>query len=96
MTIRSRSSRADIAASAVVVSFSFTLLAASFAVFAGALPLGGLDQLHQTELGALLFLAPIVTLILAVLFEASHLVLRHTPLPDPIPVRSISWDRRDG
>ena len=90
-----KSSRADLAASAVVVSFSFTLLAASFGVFAGIIPLAGLDQLHQTELGALLFLAPVLTLVLAVLFEASHLVLRRTPLPAPVPVRAISWDRQD-
>ncbi len=94
MTTPIRQSKADAAATAVIVAFSFTLLAASFAVFAGLVPLRGIDQLHQTELGAMLFLAPILTLVLAVIFEASHLALRPAPLPQPVPLRQIPWDRR--
>ena len=92
MRTPARASKADALASAAVVCFSFLFLAASFAVFSGLVPLSGLDPLHQAALGGLLFFAPVLTLILAMILEASRLVLRDQPLPEPVRPRAIVWD----
>jgi phosphate/sulfate permease len=69
-----------------IVSFSFTLLAASLALFAGLVPLEKLSLGQRLDIGAMLFIAPVLALVLAVVFEAARLAL----------ARDWQPDRRDG
>jgi len=83
---------------ATIVSFSLTLLVASFAVFAGVVPLKMLTAAGRVDLGALLFFVPIVALVLAVCVEAVRVALRSPELPEPRRRQTVRWSpgRREG
>jgi len=69
-----------------IVSFSLTLLAASLALFAGLVPLDSLSLGQRLDVGAMLFIAPVLALVLSVIFEAARLAL----------AREWQPERRDG
>src|SRR5436190_19546429 len=68
---------------ATVVSFSLTLLAGSIAVLTNVVPLKALSFGERIDLGAMLFVAPVLALILAVVFETTRIALKREPLPEP-------------
>jgi hypothetical protein len=68
---------------ATVVSFSLTLFAASVAVLSGSVPLRALTSIERIDLGMMLFIAPIVALVLAVMVEAIRIAMSSQPLPEP-------------
>lgn len=76
---------------ATIVSFSLTLFVGSLAVLSGRLPLGHLTMGQRLDVGALLFLTPVVALTLAVVFEASRIALTRSELPQPRQRRVIRW-----
>ncbi len=65
-----------------IVSFSLTLLAGAIAVLSGALPLA-ITRIERIDLGAVLFIAPILALVLAVVFEATRIAFTRKELPQP-------------
>jgi hypothetical protein len=76
---------------AAAISFSLTLLAGSFAVMGGYVPLNGMSVVARTDLGALLMFAPVCALILALLFEVTRLVMK-APIDIPEPrLVSVRW-----
>jgi len=82
-----------------VVSFSLTLLAGSIAVLTNIVPLNFLSFGDRLDLGAMLFLAPVLALVLAVVFETTRIALKREPLPEPRQrqvVRNWSPGRREG
>jgi hypothetical protein len=68
---------------ATVVSFSLTLLAGSIAVLSSMVPLKALSLAERVDLSALLFMAPLLALILAVVFETTRIAFKREPLPAP-------------
>jgi hypothetical protein len=84
---------------ATVVSFSLTLLAGSVAVLTNAIPLRFLSFGDRVDLGAMLFVAPVLALVLAVIFETTRIALKRDPLPEPRQrqvVRNWAPGRREG
>ena len=84
---------------ATVISFSLTLLAGSIAVLANMVPLKALSLGERVDLGAVLFIAPVLALILAVVFEASRIAFSREALPEPRRqqvVRNWTPGRREG
>jgi hypothetical protein len=84
---------------ATVVSFSLTLLAGAVAVLANVVPLKMMSFGERVDLGAMLFIAPVLALILAVVFEASRIALKREPLPEPRRQQIVrGWEpgRREG
>jgi hypothetical protein len=84
---------------ATVISFSLTLFAASIAVFSGKVPLKALSSVERIDLGMMLFVAPIVALVLAVLVETTRIALSREPLPEPRRqqvVRNWTLGHREG
>jgi hypothetical protein len=81
-----------------IVSFSLTLLGGSIAVLSGLVPLNALSFGERSELGAILFVAPIVALVLAVVFEASRIAFTRAELPEPRRQQAVRWapGRREG
>ena len=82
-----------------VVSFSLTLLAGSIAVLANIVPLDFLSLGDRVDLAAMLFVAPVLALVLAVVFETTRIALKREPLPEPRQrqvVRNWSPGRREG
>ena len=82
-----------------VVSFSLTLLAGSIAVLTNMVPLDFLSLGDRVDLGAMLFVAPVLALVLAVVFETTRIALKREPLPEPRRrqvVRNWSPGRREG
>jgi len=81
-----------------IVSFSLTLLVASFAVLFGFVPLKSVSSGIRVDIGALLFVMPVVALILAVCVEAIRVALRHPELPEPRRQQAVRWSpgRREG
>jgi hypothetical protein len=92
----SQSRRATLLTTASIVSFSLTLLGGSFAVFAGAVPLKTLNLADRLDLGSMLFAAPLLILVLALVFEATRLALRDQPLPEDRPVQAVRWVGQHG
>lgn len=90
--------RAVLFTTATIVSFSLTLLAASFAVLFGLVPLQPLSHLARTEIGAMLFMMPVVALVLAVVFEVTGMALSRPQLPEPRRRQQVRWSpgRREG
>jgi len=91
--------RASSFTTATVVSFSLTLLAAGIAVLSGALPLRMLTSVERIDIGTVLFVAPILALILAVMVEATRIALSRQPLPEPRRqqiIRNWSPGHREG
>ena len=96
---RAAARRARAFTTATVISFSLTLLAGSIAVLANLVPLRTLSLGERIDLGAMLFLAPILALVLAVVFEASRVALTREALPEPRrqqAVRNWTPGRREG
>lgn len=83
--------RATLLTTASIVSFSLTLLGSGLAVLAGAVPLQALSDAARTDVGTMLFAAPLMILLLAVVFEASRIAMRNAPLPEPRAVRLARW-----
>jgi hypothetical protein len=84
---------------ATVISFSLTLLAGSVAVLANVVPLRALSFGERVDLGAMLFIAPVLALILAVVFEATRIAFSREALPEPRrqqAVRNWTPGRREG
>ncbi len=90
MTHPSRRSAAALT-TASVVSFSLTLLGASLAILSGAAPIRALGLTDTADLGALLFVAPVLALILGLIVEAARIALRDGPLPEARPKQIIVW-----
>ena len=81
-----------------VSSFSLTLVAGSYAVMAGYIPLPRLDAVSRVDVGAALLFAPVCALAFALVFEAARLALKG-PIELPQPRRApIAWvpGRREG
>jgi uncharacterized membrane protein len=84
---------------ATVVSFSLTLFVAGLAVLFELVPLAALTFVERIDVGTMLFVAPIVALILAVLVETTRIALSREPLPEPRRqqvVRHWTPGRREG
>ena len=95
---KTRKTRKAVAFStATIVSFSLTLLCASLAVLSGLVPLRSLSLGERVDVGALLFLTPLVALLLTVCFEVVRIALRSTDLPEPRRQQAVRWSpaRRD-
>lgn len=88
-------SRPAVLTTASIVSFSLTLLGAGLAVLAGAVPLSALTLAERVDVGSLLFMAPLLILLLALVFEASRIALRKAPLPEPRLVPVARWTDAD-
>ena len=67
---------------ATVVSFSLTLFAGSIAILSGLVPLK-LSAIDRIDIGAMLFVVPILALVLAVMVETTRIALARQPLPQP-------------
>lgn len=76
---------------ATIVSFSLTLLAGSLAVLLGFVPLHRLSLGERVDVGALLFMMPVLALVLGVVFEAARIALRSPELPEPRRQQTIRW-----
>lgn len=96
--LRKPTRRAAVFTTATIVSFSFTLLAAGIAILTGLLPLRALSFGQRIDVGALLFLMPVVALVLGVCVEATRIALSAKDLPEPREQQSIRWapGRREG
>lgn len=94
----SKKRRAAAFTTATVVSFSLTLLGGAIAVLTGLLPLQMLTRIERIDLGAVLFIAPILALVLAVVFEAARIALTRQELPQPRQKQVVIWTpgRREG
>ena len=81
-----------------IVSFSLTLLVASFAVLFGLVPLKSVSSGLRVDIGSLLFVTPVVALILAVCVEVIRVALKNPELPEPRRQQSVRWSpgRREG
>jgi hypothetical protein len=84
--------RGALLTAASITSFSLTLLGGSFAVLSGVVPLHALSVAERVDVGTLLFVAPLLILVLSVVFEAARIAVRSAPLPEPRPVRVTRWD----
>ena len=83
--------RAKSFTTATVISFSLTLLAGSVAVLANVVPLKALSFGERVDLGAMLFAAPILALVLAVVFEATRIAFSREQLPEPRKQTVVDW-----
>lgn len=84
---------------ATVVSFSLTLLAGSIAVLTNLVPLRALTFGDRVDLGAMLFVAPVLALVLGIMFEATRMAMSREALPEPRRqqvVRNWAPGRREG
>jgi hypothetical protein len=81
-----------------IVSFSLTLLVAAFAILFGFVPLRSITAGMRVDIGALLFMTPVVALVLAVCVEVVRIALRHPELPEPRRQQAVRWapGRREG
>ena len=68
---------------ATVISFSLTLLAGSIAVLTNIVPLRSLTLGERVDVGAMLFIAPVLALVLGIMFEATRIALSREALPEP-------------
>lgn len=98
-TPRARKRRARAFTTATVVSFSLTLLAGSVAVLTNLVPLRALTFGERIDLGAMLFVAPVLALVLGIMFEAVRMAMSREALPEPRRqqvVRNWQPGRREG
>jgi hypothetical protein len=81
-----------------IVSFSLTLLAGSIAVLAGMVPFRTLSFGERIDIGAMLFVLPVLALVLSLVFEATTIALRNPQLPEPRRRQAVRWSpgRREG
>lgn len=82
---------------ATVISFSLTLLAGAIAVLTGLPPLD-MSLGERVDVGAMLFVAPVLALVLAVVFEAARIAMSRADLPEPRRQQAVRWapGRREG
>lgn len=83
--------RAAAFGTATIVSFSLTLLAGSVAVLSGLVPMHRLSFGERIDVGALLFVMPVLALVLAMVVEATRIALRSAELPEPRRQQVIRW-----
>ena len=98
-TNRAKARRIRAFTTATVVSFSLTLLAGSIAVLTNMVPLKALSFGDRIDLGAMLFVAPVLALVLGIMFEATRMAMSRTPLPEPRRQQAVrNWQpgRREG
>ncbi|MBI4920380.1 MAG: hypothetical protein HY834_01405 [Devosia nanyangense] len=76
---------------ATIVSFSLTLLGGGVAVLTGLVPLKNLSFGERVDVGALLFVMPVLALVLAVVFEVTRIALRSPELPEPRRQQAVRW-----
>ena len=83
---------------ATIVSFSLTLLVAAFAILYGFVPLRFVSAGMRVDIGALLFIVPVVALVLAVCVEVVGIALKYPQLPEPRRQQAVRWSpgRREG
>jgi hypothetical protein len=84
---------------ASIASFSLTLLAGGIGVLAGIVPLPHLSLTERLNVGSLLFVAPLMALVLALVFEVSRIALTRADLPQPRRRQAVlRWTpgRREG
>lgn len=85
---------------ATLVSFSLTLLAGSIAVLTNLVPLKALTLGDRIDLGAMLFVAPVLALVLGIMFEATRIALSRGGVPTEPRRQQIvhNWQpgRREG
>lgn len=96
---KARKARARAFTTATVVTFSLTLLGGSIAVMTNSVPLRALSMGDRLDLAAMLFVAPVLALVLAVVIEATRIALKREPLPEPRGQRAVlHWTpgRREG
>lgn len=93
-----RRRRGDAFTTATIVSFSLTLLCGSFAILFGLVPMHAVSTPMRIDIGALLFVMPVVALVLAVCFEVIRIALRSPELPEPRRRQAVRWSpgRREG
>ena len=82
---------------ATVISFSLTLLAGAISVLTGLPPLD-MSLGERVDVGAMLFVAPVLALVLAVVFEAARIAMSRADLPEPRRQQAVRWapGRREG
>ena len=93
-----RRRKAQAFTTATIVSFSLTLLVAAFAILFGFVPLKSVTAGMRIDIGALLFIVPVVALVLAVCVEVVGIALKHPQLPEPRRQQAVRWSpgRREG
>ena len=93
----SKSRRTAALGTAAIVSFSLTLIGASVALLAGVVPVN-LNFGDRVDVGTLLFVAPILALVLAVVFEVTRIAFQSSELPEPRRQQVLAWTpgRREG
>lgn len=79
-----------------IASFSLTLLAGSIAVFTGLIPLHSLSLGDRADVGTVLFVAPVLALVLGVVFEATRIALTRSELPEPRRRQAVVWTPASG
>ena len=89
--------KAEAFGTATVISFSLTLLAGAIAVLTGLPPLD-MSLGERVDVGAMLFIAPVLALVLAVVFEATRIAMSRADLPEPRRQQAVRWapGRREG
>jgi hypothetical protein len=91
--------RARAFTTATVISVSLTLLAGSVVVLTNLVPLRMLSFGERIDLGAMLFVAPVLALVLGIMFEATRMAMSREALPEPRRqqvVRNWQPGRREG
>ena len=93
-----KNQRARAFTTTTIVSFSLTILGASIAVLSGLVPLRPMSFAERIDVGSLLFVAPIVALVLAIVFEVTRIALTRPDLPQPRRQQAVRWSpgRREG
>ena len=95
---KSASQRARAFTTTTIVSFSLTIFVAALAVLGGLVPLKPMSFAERVDVGSLLFVAPIVALVLAIVFEVTRIALTRPELPEPRRQQAVRWSpgRREG
>ena len=73
-----------------IVSFSLTLLGGAIAVLTGLVPLQ-MSFGERVDFGAMLFIAPVLALVLAVVFEVVRIAMTRAELPEPRRQQEVRW-----
>ncbi|GEM_PF-2764856 len=97
--LKSALARAVTFTTGTIVAFSFTLLAGSIALLAGLVPLEAMNAGQRIDVGAMLFIAPVLALVLSVIFEAARIAFTREQFPEPRQRQVVSaWapGRREG
>jgi hypothetical protein len=90
MSTTPKTRRVAFLTTAVIVSFSLTLLGCGVAILSGTLPLRSIGAADRTDIGSMLLASPILILVLALIFEATRIALKTSPLPEPQPIGRLA------